>query len=233
MKEHTEFNETSRFIDVGSGVGKPNLHVAQDPGVALSYGVEVEPERWLLSMHGLDGMLVAMDEQGENVSDEQEIQGRCMFVLGDIRQANTFDPFTHVYMFSIGFPPKLWHSLAEMWNRSSNTAQYMICFHSPKDIIDCYEFDVELVVQTPTSMHGSKEGHTGYIYRRTIAAATSERESTVVPATIAPCCDPFFAPTWELVNSGFDQLKQNVREQLQAVMTSGVSTRARRSPSKT
>lgn len=62
MKEHTGFDASSRFIDVGSGVGKPNLHVAQDPGVELSYGIEVEADRWLLSMHGLQGTLEAVSE---------------------------------------------------------------------------------------------------------------------------------------------------------------------------
>jgi hypothetical protein len=33
MKAHTNFTSDSRFIDLGSGLGKPNLHVAQDPGV--------------------------------------------------------------------------------------------------------------------------------------------------------------------------------------------------------
>ncbi len=33
-------------------------------------------------------------------------------------------------------------------------------------MIDRYGFNVELIVQTSTSMHGSSEGHTGYIYRR-------------------------------------------------------------------
>ena len=35
MKLHTDFGPDSRFIDVGCGLGKPNLHVATDPGVAF------------------------------------------------------------------------------------------------------------------------------------------------------------------------------------------------------
>lgn len=35
MKVHTGFDSSSCFIDIGSGLGKPNLHVAQDPGVEL------------------------------------------------------------------------------------------------------------------------------------------------------------------------------------------------------
>lgn len=39
----------SRFLDVGSGRGKPNFHVAQDPGVRLSIGVEVVAIRFAVS----------------------------------------------------------------------------------------------------------------------------------------------------------------------------------------
>jgi len=40
------FGFLSRFLDVGAGLGKPNFHVAQNPGVRLSIGVEVESIRW-------------------------------------------------------------------------------------------------------------------------------------------------------------------------------------------
>ena len=41
-------NSSSRFIDIGSGQGKPSFHVAQSPGVRLSIGVEVERLRWMV-----------------------------------------------------------------------------------------------------------------------------------------------------------------------------------------
>lgn len=106
MKEHTGLCETSRFIDVGSGIGKPNLHVAQDPGVAFSYGLEVEESRWLLGMTCLKGVLeAAVDQessQAEALGEDERIRHRCYFEKGDIRQAKSFAPFSHVYMFSIG-----------------------------------------------------------------------------------------------------------------------------------
>jgi hypothetical protein len=40
------FGPLSRFLDIGAGQGKPNFHVAQNPGVHLSIGVEVEAVRW-------------------------------------------------------------------------------------------------------------------------------------------------------------------------------------------
>jgi hypothetical protein len=90
MKLHTGLSSNSRFIDVGSGIGKPSLHVAQDPGVGFSYGIEMERSRWLLGMTSLHAVL------------QEGIQLKCMFDLGNIKQAKTLDPFTHVYMFSIG-----------------------------------------------------------------------------------------------------------------------------------
>jgi hypothetical protein len=101
MKEYTGLDTSSRFIDVGSGIGKPNLHVAQDPGVEFSYGIEVEVDRWVLGLNCLKGVLDAAHEQSTASADET-IRHRCIFEHGDIRDAKTFDPFTHVYMFSIG-----------------------------------------------------------------------------------------------------------------------------------
>jgi Histone methylation protein DOT1 len=107
MKSVTGLDSSSRFIDVGSGIGKPSIHVAQDPGVAFSYGIEVEADRWLLGMSCLKGIFDMAVKQTENVPSETRIGHRCLFDLGDIRRAKTFEPFTHVYMFSIGYVPLL------------------------------------------------------------------------------------------------------------------------------
>jgi len=74
MKKHTNFNKSSRFIDVGCGLGKPNLHVAQDPGVQFSYGVEMERVRWLLGMCNLNQVL---DEALNQKSKEKNKNQRC------------------------------------------------------------------------------------------------------------------------------------------------------------
>jgi len=46
MVKHMDLDPTSRFLDVGSGLGKPNIHACQYPGVSLSIGVEIEEIRW-------------------------------------------------------------------------------------------------------------------------------------------------------------------------------------------
>jgi hypothetical protein len=108
MKEKAGFSSSSRFIDVGSGLGKPNLHVCQDPGVEFSYGVEMERSRWALGLSNLKGVISAANAQAakimanEIIPDNEKIKARCLFDHGNIMDAKAFDPFTHVYMFSIG-----------------------------------------------------------------------------------------------------------------------------------
>jgi hypothetical protein len=101
-----------------------------------------------------------------------------------------------------------------MWNRSHSP--YLICYHGPRDIIENYEFNLELVTQTPTSMHGSKEGHMGYIYRRPDHAESLN------------ACDPFFGRAWERVKKGMDSLREEVDAELHDCMSAGPSTRTRR-----
>jgi hypothetical protein len=247
MMETTGLSKESRFIDVGSGIGKPNLHVAQYPGVAFSCGVEMEHTRWALGMTCLKACLDAAVEQrqsDDNTKNDSLIMGNTVFLHKNISEAKTFDPFTHVYMFSIGFPPPLWIDLAEQWNNSDpKTCKFLICYHAPKDIIDCYEFDVELVAQTQTSMHGSKEGHMGYIYRRTTPNESKSSRAIVVTDEEMPslrrrnralrigadiACDPIYQRSFELVQDGLEPLQQAVNRKMRDLLGgTGRTTRSR------
>ena len=105
MMDYTKPDSSSRFIDVGSGIGKPNLHVAQYPGVDFGCGLEMEQVRWNLGMTRLKAVLDAaavVPPQDEHLSPQKALQGNCMFLHKNTTEAKSFDPFTHVYMFSIG-----------------------------------------------------------------------------------------------------------------------------------
>ena len=219
MKQYTYFGSNSRFIDVGSGIGKPNIHVCQDPGVEFSYGIEMERSRWMLGMTCLKAVIDVAQVQHQSdkkLPPQQQIGHKCYFTHGNISVAETFDPFTHVYMFSIGFPPELWKTLASMFNKSRSP--YLICYHSPKNIIEKYGFDVELLTQAPTSMHGSKEGHMGYLYRR---------KKVHENALIFTVCDPSFKEAWEVVQSGLSPLQDNVTGLVQDFNLGGRVTRSK------
>lgn len=115
------------------------------------------------------------------------------------------------------FPPSLWVYLSEAWNRSKSP--YMICFHGPRSIIDTYEFEVELLAQTPTSMHGSKEVHQGYIYQR------KDLRKLDAEAYIANApCDNVFQESYEQVKTGLDTLRQGIDEKVQETWSARRST---------
>mmetsp|Transcript_37509 Transcript_37509/g.82121 ORF Transcript_37509/g.82121 Transcript_37509/m.82121 type:complete len:394 (+) Transcript_37509:116-1297(+) len=237
MKLHTDFGPDSRFIDVGCGLGKPNLHVATDPGVSFSYGIEHEKVRWLLGMSNLDAVLQLAEKQQQRsarrIDKNETIGTNCMFAYADITEAQTLDPFTHVYMFDIGFPPKLFYTLAEMYNRSSS--KYLICYHAPRLMVDEYGFDVELIVQTNTSMHGSTESHMGYIYKRVASKEKKGNGSAAKSIAGLPKdvpCDPLFAGPWKMVRKGFRELRTEVKKQFQENQDSDRPKRTRRAARK-
>lgn len=239
MKIHTEFGPESRFIDVGSGLGKPNLHVAQDPGVEFSYGIEMEHVRWVLGMSNLNMVL-----KHAKKNPTEDIRHRCMFQHGDITEAKYFDPFTHVYMFDIGFPPRLFKQLAEMFNQSHSP--YLICYHGPKLMIDRYGFNVELIVQSSTSMHGSSENHMGYLYRR-VSKQAKNKENRNAGAINKPKlargdyrvlldggipCDPLFVDAWNSTRRELSPLLDDVKSEVASNLTSERPRRTRKTTTK-
>jgi len=109
----------------------------------------------------------------------------------------------------------LWIELAKIWNCSSSS--FLICYHGPRDIIDTYEFDVELVTQKQTSMHGSKEGHTGYIYKRK-SGRSFDRTA----------CDPLFQIAFDKVEKSAQELNDEVGAEIGKIQGTGPSTRSSR-----
>ena len=88
-----------------------------------------------------------------SLNQENNFNGNTFFVHGDINDVTTFNPFTHIYMFDVGFPSKLHYSIAEKFNRSLY-ATCLVSYKPQTDIIKYFRFEVTLVHQMPTSMHG-------------------------------------------------------------------------------
>ena len=186
----------------------------------------MEHVRWMLGMSNLKTVLEGAHKQiisEEDLKDDEQIRHRCTFAHGDITEANYFDPFTHVYMFDIGFPPKLFKQLGVMFNRSQS--DYLICYHGPKLMIDRYGFKVELIVQTPTSMHGSSETHMGYIYRR---AGKKQRFGKSIPLVNGVPCDPLFEKAWKSTERDVEVILEDVKEQVSDSLNSQRPKRKRR-----
>lgn len=165
--EHLDFDSSSSFLDIGSGLGKPSLHVALNPGVRLSFGIEVEDLRWKLSMHNLR---YALKEVGGFPSQTVH------FVRDDVANVHHLTPFTHIYMFDLTFLPALMSKVGRAFNNSS-TVRSLVSFQRPDRIT--FFFNVDLVGQIRTRMHCSSENHTAFIYRS--KRATSLEVTTHYP----------------------------------------------------
>jgi hypothetical protein len=191
MKIHAEFDEKSTFIDVGSGLGKPCLHVAQDPGVNFSFGIELSEVRWRLCTSAFNKVMQAAEKQ---VSGNR-INHKCFFALGDIKEALSFDPFTHVYMYNHGFHPIELREIANKFNNSFHS-QFLICYLNTNQVWD-YGFDVGCsICSIKTSMAGSSRCHTAHIYKRN--AQVKQIGTTI--------CDPLYSFGLSTVNKGLDYM---------------------------
>ena len=202
--KYTYLSEKSRWIDVGCGVGKPSLHVAQYPGVEFAFGIEIDKLRTNIGHINVKHVL----KEAEN---NPKMAHNCILQYGDILEAESFDPFTHIYMYDVGFDPETMHGIAERFNNSS-TAKYFISYKRPNEIINDYNFAVKLIFDFQTKMTGSGEGHQCYIFYRTSKpgiGATRRFHPSGLP------CDKLFLEAWDTVKSeGFEGVKKQVGEKV-------------------
>ena len=98
----------------------------------------------------------------------------------------------------------LMYMIAKLFN-NSRRAKHFISYKRPDDIIHVYGFQVKLITQFQTSMHGSGEGHTCYIFRRIGACGVgAEEECHGFP------CDRIFRNALETCMGGYDVTKHYV-----------------------
>jgi len=95
MQSRMGFNSSSRVLDIGCGQGKPNCHFAASVNPVLNVGIEIVPWRWF---QAISNLIKVCDKA---LSGEIPYPN-CYFKLGNIRDVGSFDPFTHLYMFSKG-----------------------------------------------------------------------------------------------------------------------------------
>ncbi len=162
LENECGLNNDSIFVDIGSGLGKPNFHVtsAAKSGVKLSIGIEVVGDRWIQSIHVLDRLLRA------NSDDISNVASKVFFAHADICHFAKTGMYgvTHMYSFNVGMPIPVKEAIVDSFMATS-TATHLICFDKPAFILE-YCSELELFKQFCISMHGSAEGHTVFFYRK-------------------------------------------------------------------
>jgi hypothetical protein len=220
MVEKLGMDNQSRFIDVGSGLGKPNFHAAQNPQVRLSVGIELEEIRYQMAMVNMKNIALETENGLVDGSSNEDVKllGGTNFMVGDIDVASYTDPFTHIYMYDLGFPPPLQKSIAQKFNNSQH-AVALVSYRPPRRVIEEYGYAVEFIDSFCTSMHGSGEGHTAYFYKRTnkppALRNSPEIQSVVLPKRdgfvgekdVTVTCDAAFLECVELAVGPIEQLR--------------------------
>ena len=174
LKEKTGFDSSALFLDIGSGLAKPNFHVAVDPGVRLSLGVEVQGGRWWQSMTLLDSLL-----------DTPEVvdQSRNVYLChANVLEMQSFYPATHIYCFNKGMPPHVMERIAKLFHQT-DSAKYFICFNKPAKLEE-YGFDLNLLDRSVSgTMYGSHRKHLCYVYETAAQSDSSSHEAPTVSST--------------------------------------------------
>jgi hypothetical protein len=83
----------------------------------------------------------------------KDVRGNTFFAHDDVDSAKSLNPFTHIYMFDIGFPYNLLISIAKKFN-CSLYATCLISYQTPSKIINTFGFEVIYIGQLLTSMLG-------------------------------------------------------------------------------
>jgi hypothetical protein len=108
LKEQCSLSSDSAFLDIGAGLGKPNLHFALEANVRLSIDVEFIELRHKLAM-------INLRECIKNKVLNSSIN--VHFICSDISEAKSLDPFTHIYMYDVAFEPPLQKYIATIFNK--------------------------------------------------------------------------------------------------------------------
>lgn len=195
LQQYTGLDETSAFLDLGSGLGKPSAHVAMaSPGVNVSCGLELLSHCWGLSIVNLANVL----------KDEELPESRIGFVCGNATNIGSFNPFTHIYAFDRGWHPMDLRKLSKIFN-ASNTARTLVSYHKPKEIIFDMGFAVRLLGKISVQMAGSSQSHTAFVYERAADALIPAAPKPVMPPTMAELSansGALFAPVFANMSQG-------------------------------
>eukprot|EP01050_Picozoa_sp_SAG11_P019853 SAG11_NODE_3230_length_2596_cov_1.415298_1_plen_404_part_00 len=114
LQDRAGFGADSKFLDVGHGTGRPSLHMAVQPGCAVSAGLEYYGDKWQMSITNLHRALATPEL-------ESSMSGVRLF-HADAESVLTFEPFTHVYVYCTGFPGSLMHNVADSFNKSKSAS---------------------------------------------------------------------------------------------------------------
>ena len=215
----TEFSISGRqlrFLDIGSGLGKPNYH-ANALDAELSWGVEMILGRYNLCMHN-----------GNALQKAELLNTGINFLYANACDAETTDPANVVYMFDLGNRLEERRAIAKQIN-NSRYCVVVVSFHD-KATMDEAGLLGEVIHKSIVTMSGSAESHTVYFYKVNLKPATvygSGRESSKILVNGRELyCSNFYKKTI-LDSLDRERMKEVIKASEEAFLFSGRPKRTR------
>ena len=158
LKEKTEFDRNSTFLDIGAGLNLPALHATTEY-CGFAAGVEVDPSYTKSAARLTTDFFVAEKDGG------REINPHVGLICIDAMSLPPLSFFSHIYMFDKVFPPELHNHLLDLLAVSE--WKVLVCFN--KDFWKSVRsnLDVDEVLQVGNLCSAiSGERHTAAIFKR-------------------------------------------------------------------
>ena len=154
--DHCNFNSSSTYMDIGSGLGKTVFLAALYPGVVKSIGVEISDYRYDASLQ----LKYVLETKWHY--DFHKVQ----IIHGDIKNMTKFEA-THIYAFFVRMSEDCFPQtqVAKAFMRSAN-CKYITSF-SPPSTMSMFGYRVNLVgsLKVRAQGHGSST-FTTYTYEK-------------------------------------------------------------------
>uniref|UniRef100_A0A0G4HX59 DOT1 domain-containing protein n=1 Tax=Chromera velia CCMP2878 TaxID=1169474 RepID=A0A0G4HX59_9ALVE len=179
LEKKYALDESSVFMDLGSGRGVPSILAASMTKCLASLGIEMDETVFMLSVQNLSK---AHRRREEDLSDKDEQTGknlskptsslRCAFGRMDGTICLDWSPVSHMYSFDCCIPLYMVDQFVRVFNHSETC----FCFASfRKDLISLFSLDGILAEHVSMQMTGSSEGRQLYIYLKHDWEAVAKR----------------------------------------------------------
>jgi hypothetical protein len=163
-----------RFLDLGSGVNKPALHVAATFPVKSAIGIECMQQR--VSLAAKVHQVLLEDKSSES---KAHAMAPCNVLTVDAMQLTNIKDLgiNVIYAFNSAFDPELMYKIAEIWNLSD--VEVLIIFTNIDELIKFGFLGLIWKGSLKLQMTHSKEGKTVHFYTR-------EKRSVLTDVAIVP-----------------------------------------------
>jgi hypothetical protein len=192
MKHGTSFGANSCLIDIGSGLGRPQLHAAIDPGLKKSLGIELDQVKVTKARAFITQTLDEMHRRSKGARFATP-----QIVCSSVEKLQSLEKATHAYSFWEGIPMSARASFGLLFRSSTSCHSVTVVQRSMRDpakqMLELGFGPLLLIKSFPVKMSGSGASFQAYIFTKANPIAIDKLKSSAgppmdetLPSTAAP-----------------------------------------------